>query len=177
MVCWVFFGSSEEKKHANALGKFWHKGLNFSSHEDAPKMADQSFCVSHRPNGRHALSRKSRVIILLIVYLGEGAVAGFAKIVWWSENPTLGSWDTVKRFGLSVKSQSRVPESQVLKVTSCLRWFAWVIYFSWNPVVVRLKSPVSKTRTFGCFANRASRFFWICYRKITFSGSRLLMEW
>ena len=80
-VCWVFFGSSEEKKHANALGKFWHKGLNFSSHEDAPKMADQSFCVSHRPNGRHALSRKSRVIILLIVYLGEGAVAGFAKIV------------------------------------------------------------------------------------------------
>ena len=38
------------------------KILNFSSHEDAPKIADQSYGVSYRPNARHALSRISRVI-------------------------------------------------------------------------------------------------------------------
>ena len=36
--------------------------LNFSSHEDASKIADQSYGVSYRPNARHALSRISRVI-------------------------------------------------------------------------------------------------------------------
>ena len=45
--------------------------LNFSSHEDAPKIADQSYGVSYRPNARHALSRISRVI--------KGSAAGGSR--------------------------------------------------------------------------------------------------
>ena len=150
---------------------------NFCSHEEALRIGVQSFWVIHRQRASHALSRISRTTDFSVVWVVIGADTGLAKIVLWSDNPTFGNCDRVNSLDLLVKNQSNVPVSRVLKDTSCFNGFTPAMYCAWNPVEVGLKSPVNTTSALGCFNSSPSRFFCIWSRRITFSGSRLLVEW
>ncbi len=117
----------------------------------------QSFVVIQRPNARQLLSLMPRVLTFLVSLLFLFGPVGFARIVKWSDDAILGSWRTVKSFGLFVKNQSRVFDSLVLKVINCLRWLGNVRCVCFNPVEFGLKSPVITTRAFGYFLSMLSR--------------------
>lgn len=121
----------------------------FSSQVGVLNTFSHSFWVIQHPKARYALSWVSRTLILLIeAFLGL-EIVGLARIAWWSDDPTLGSREILKVFGLLVRNQSNIAvsfASLVLRETRSVRLLECVISFWQRPLAFGLKSPVITTR-------------------------------